>query len=51
MSGTSQCSTVTILEDEEIEGDETFTLQLQSNSATIEQGRDFLVVTIIDGKI
>ena len=51
MSGTRQCSTVTILEDDEVEGDETFTLQLQSTEAVIEQGRDLLQVTIIDGII
>ena len=48
-AGTVQCFTVTILTDEEIEGDEAFSLLLLSDQADIEPGSGTLEVIITDG--
>ena len=48
-ANTVQCFTVTILTDEEIEGDEAFSLLLLSDQADIEPGSGTLEVIITDG--
>ena len=50
-ANTLACTTVTIIEDQDIEGNEGFSLQLQSDQAAIEQGRGILEFTIIDGNL
>ena len=48
-ANTRACTTISIFEDQEMEGNEIFSLQLQSDQAAIEQGRGILEFTIIDG--